>query len=138
MAYDYIVCAIFTYGTVVYRRAQCLRSEYLLSFTPLAHNHNSPRTNQFANVHDVSWGTKGDNKVQTDLGKVQVSAENKNQVEVVVPTTKQDINALYEDAIHVLQTKPPKVEAKLDAATVQEDYYRGFRTKCAFLFCFCF
>lgn len=26
----------------------------------------------FANVHDVSWGTKGDNKVSTDLGNVSV------------------------------------------------------------------
>ncbi|RDB15269.1 Chitin synthase 4 [Hypsizygus marmoreus] len=82
----------------------------------------------FANVHDVSWGTKGDNKVQTDLGKVEASSGNKNEVEVAIPTTKNDINALYEDAIHVLNTKPPKVDSKPDAATVQEDYYRGFRT----------
>ncbi|GLB45336.1 putative chitin synthase [Lyophyllum shimeji] len=82
----------------------------------------------FANVHDVSWGTKGDNKVQTDLGKVEVKAGKENEVEVAVPTTKNDINALYEDAIHVLNTKPPKVEQKSDAATMQEDYYRGFRT----------
>ncbi|KAG6830638.1 Chitin synthase 4 [Tephrocybe sp. NHM501043] len=83
----------------------------------------------FANVHDVSWGTKGDNKVQTDLGKVEVKGENKNEVEVAIPTTKNDINALYEDAIHVLSTRPPRVEQGRDAATVQEDYYRGFRTK---------
>ncbi|KAF5374183.1 hypothetical protein D9615_008867 [Tricholomella constricta] len=82
----------------------------------------------FANVHDVSWGTKGDNKVQTDLGKVEVKEGNQNEVEVAVPTTKNDINALYEDAIHVLNTKPPKVDSKPDAATMQEDYYRGFRT----------
>ncbi|KAG5642981.1 Chitin synthase 4 [Asterophora parasitica] len=83
----------------------------------------------FANVHDVSWGTKGDNKVQTDLGKVEVKGGNKNEVEVAVPTTKNDINALYEDAIHVLNTKPPKVDDKPDPGTIQEDYYRGFRTK---------
>lgn len=82
-------------------------------------------------MHDVSWGTKGDNKVSTDLGKVEVSKkEDGNQVaELNVPTTKQDINALYEDAIHVLNTKMPKEDSKPDAATVQEDYYRGFRTK---------
>ncbi|KAF8073378.1 glycosyltransferase family 2 protein [Lyophyllum atratum] len=88
----------------------------------------------FANVHDVSWGTKGDNKVQTDLGKVEVvKGGDQNEVEVAVPTTKNDINALYEDAIHVLNTKPPKVDETPDAATVQEDYYRGFRTKCVLL-----
>jgi chitin synthase len=70
---------------------------------------------QFANVHDVSWGTKGDNKVQTDLGTVQAAGKNKNEVEVVVPTEQKDINAAYEDALHVLQQKPPKVEQKRDA-----------------------
>lgn len=82
----------------------------------------------FANVHDVSWGTKGDNKVSTDLGVVQ-TGKNKNEVEVAVPTAETDINAAYEDAIHVLSTKPPKVESKPDASTMQEDYYKTFRTK---------
>jgi len=81
----------------------------------------------FANVHDVSWGTKGDNKLSTDLGVVKTSGD-KKEVEVNVPTNEKDINALYEDAIHVLQTKPPKEESKPDAGTQQEDYYRTFRT----------
>ncbi|KAI9462964.1 glycosyltransferase family 2 protein, partial [Boletus coccyginus] len=83
----------------------------------------------FANVHDVSWGTKGDNKVSTDLGIVSVGGgPNKNEVEVAVPTTETDINAAYEDAIHVLSTKPPKTEHKADPTTQQEDYYKTFRT----------
>ncbi|KAF7982169.1 hypothetical protein HWV62_29939 [Athelia sp. TMB] len=81
----------------------------------------------FANVHDVSWGTKGDNKVSTDLGVV-TTGKNKNEVEVAVPTTENDIDAAYEDAIQVLSTKPPKEEKKPDASTLQEDYYRTFRT----------
>ncbi|KAF9269343.1 glycosyltransferase family 2 protein [Marasmius fiardii PR-910] len=80
----------------------------------------------FANVHDVSWGTKGDNKVSTDLGVVKVSSGNKNEVEVVIPTENKDINAGYEDALHVLRTKPPKEEKKKERD--QEDYYRSFRT----------
>ena len=83
---------------------------------------------QFANVHDVSWGTKGDNKVETDLGVVQAAGKNTNEVEVVVPTEQKDINAAYEDALHVLQQNPPKVDQTRDAATKQEDYYRSFRT----------
>ncbi|KAH0832244.1 glycosyltransferase family 2 protein [Lanmaoa asiatica] len=83
----------------------------------------------FANVHDVSWGTKGDNRVSTDLGVVSVGkGPNKNEVEVAVPTAETDINAAYEDAIHVLTTKPPKAEHKADPATQQEDYYKTFRT----------
>ncbi|KAG5220362.1 glycosyltransferase family protein [Salix suchowensis] len=81
----------------------------------------------FANVHDVSWGTKGDNKVSTDLGVV-TTGKNKNEVEVNVPTAETDINAAYEDAIQLLSSKPPKVDSKPDAATQQEDYYRTFRT----------
>ncbi|KAJ8521700.1 hypothetical protein ONZ45_g1634 [Pleurotus djamor] len=81
----------------------------------------------FANVHDVSWGTKGDNKVSTDLGVV-TTGKNKNEVEVNVPTAETDINAAYEDAIAVLAEKPPKAESKPDPATQQEDYYRSFRT----------
>jgi chitin synthase len=76
----------------------------------------------------VSWGTKGDNKVSTDLGVV-TTGKNKNEVEVVVPTAETDINAAYEDAIHVLSNKPIIVESKPDPATEQEDYYRTFRTK---------
>ncbi|KAJ7503030.1 glycosyltransferase family 2 protein [Mycena galericulata] len=87
----------------------------------------------FANVHDVSWGTKGDNKVSTDLGTVATKGDKKNEVEAVVPTSENDINAAYEDAIHVLNTKAPKADSKPDAATQQEDYYRTFRTKCGLL-----
>jgi chitin synthase len=78
-------------------------------------------------VHDVSWGTKGDNKPAASLGAVSTTGK-KNEVEVEVPTSEKDINGLYEDAIHVLNTKPPKVEAKVDTSTQQEDYYRNFRT----------
>ena len=77
---------------------------------------------------DVSWGTKGDNKVSTDLGVVKTN-KGENAVEVAVPTAETDINSMYEDAIHVLSTKPPKEEKKVDPATEQEDFYRNFRTK---------
>jgi len=79
----------------------------------------------------ISWGTKGDNKVSTDLGVVEVKKggkDGKTTVEVNVPTEEKDINAAYEDALHVLRTKAPKAEDKVDEATKQEDYYRTFRT----------
>lgn len=122
MAHDYFVCAISPDGAVIHRRSQRLRCTLYL--TPLSCTH---ALLQFANVHDVSWGTKGDNKVSTDLGVVAIG-KNKNEVEVAVPTAETDINAAYEDAILVLSTKPPKAEQKVDAATKQEDYYKTFRT----------
>ncbi|THH18657.1 hypothetical protein EW146_g2370 [Bondarzewia mesenterica] len=63
----------------------------------------------FANVHDVSWGTKGDNKVNTDLGVVK-AGKNADKVEVA----------------------PPKKEHMLDVATQQEDYDRNFRTNVSY------
>ena len=85
-------------------------------------------------MHDVSWGTKGDNKISTDLGVVKTSGKDANQVEVAVPTAETDINAAYEDAIHVLGTKAPPAEQKVDEKTAEEDYYRSFRTKCVLCF----
>ncbi len=58
-----------------------------------------------------------------------------NAVEVAVPTAETDINSMYEDAIHVLSTKPPPEDKKVDQATAQEDYYRNFRTKYALRLC---
>lgn len=105
-----------------FANVQCVLSPYL---HPLSHSlWPTPHPSS-----DVSWGTKGDNKVNTDLGEVK-TGKNTNEVEVAVPTAETDINAAYEDAIHVLSTKPPKEEQKVDAATMQEDYYRNFRTKC--------
>ena len=50
----------------------------------------------------MSWGTKGDNKVSTDLGVVATSGKDKATVEASVPTDQRDINAAYEDAMAVL------------------------------------
>ena len=64
------------------------------------------------------------NMVSTDLGVVKTN-KGENSVKVAVPTAETDIDTAYEDAIHVLSTKPPK---EVDAATTQEDYYLNFRT----------
>ncbi|KAF8318934.1 glycosyltransferase family 2 protein [Cantharellus anzutake] len=77
----------------------------------------------FANVHDVSWGTKGDNApVKTDLGVVAKPKD--NNVDVVVPTEEKDLNAAYEDALAVLESKPPPAEVKVDAGLQEQDYYK--------------
>jgi len=46
----------------------------------------------------------GDNKVNTDLSVVSAGkGENKNKVEVALPTAETDINAACKDAIHFEQ-----------------------------------
>lgn len=85
----------------------------------------------FCNIHDVSWGTKGDNTTAKDLGAVK-STKNKEGdeiFEVEMPTDKQDINDSFDRFYVALKT--PKVEEKKgrDSTTKQEDYFRTFRTR---------
>jgi len=58
--------------------------------------------NQFASVHDVSWRTKGDNKVNTDLGVVSAGKggnKNENEVDVAIPTAEADTTAAYSRSV---------------------------------------
>lgn len=81
----------------------------------------------FCNTHDVSWGTKGYDTMNADLGPAQSTTQS-NAVEVVVPTEPQDVNAAYDDACHVLATKPPREKKQRDPETYQKDYYAMVRT----------
>ena len=85
----------------------------------------------FCNTHDVSWGTKGDNKVSTDLGIVNTGKDNKVSVEV--PTDTVDIDNNYLSALQLLGVPEKKVKVKRDTSTKQEDYYRSFRTRVVLL-----
>jgi chitin synthase len=57
-----------------------------------------------------------------------VSTGKSGEVVAVVPDEK-DMDELYDDALHVLQTKKVKEEKKVDKGQEQEDYYRNVRTK---------
>ncbi|CAO3670727.1 unnamed protein product [Rhizopus stolonifer] len=85
----------------------------------------------FCNTHDVSWGTKGDNSVATDLGVVKAKKDGSGDmaVEVEVPVEEKDINAAYIDAQVELSKKVEPEKSHRDAKTKQEDYYRSFRTR---------
>ncbi|KAF9139618.1 Chitin synthase, class 1 [Linnemannia schmuckeri] len=81
----------------------------------------------FCNIHDISWGTKGDTSVATDLGVAKKTAE--GGVEVNVPTDSHDINNAYDEAVSSLSIKTVEVKQGRDAKTKQEDYYREIRTR---------
>ncbi|OAD00511.1 chitin synthase [Mucor lusitanicus CBS 277.49] len=85
----------------------------------------------FCNTHDVSWGTKGDNGVSTDLGVVKgkKTKDGEHEVEVAVPTEQKDLNEQYDEACLDLKAVVIPEVTKRDAKTKQEDYYRSFRTK---------
>lgn len=53
--------------------------------------------------------------------------------ETEVIDDEKDINAAYDDALHVLNSKAPKIEQHVDEKTKQEDYYKSFRTKCVMM-----
>ncbi|RUS16057.1 chitin synthase-domain-containing protein [Endogone sp. FLAS-F59071] len=84
----------------------------------------------FCNIHDVSWGTKGDNSISTDLGTaVAVSTtQGKQEVDVEMPSDQLDINAAYEDALVAMRNKREVVKASRDPKTKQEDANKSFRT----------
>nr|KIR48602.1 chitin synthase [Cryptococcus bacillisporus CA1280] len=82
----------------------------------------------FCNVHDVSWGTKGSDKVSDDLGVVKSSGDNKDEVTVDLPIEQKDINAVYAAELQILGTKAPKEVGVISDDQKQEDYYKNVRT----------
>jgi chitin synthase len=80
----------------------------------------------FCNTHDVTWGTKGDNVIHTDLGAA-VSGKG-NVVELEMPSEQLDIDSGYDEALRNLRDRlEVPAEAPSDAQ-MQEDYYRAVRT----------
>ena len=77
---------------------------------------------------DITWGTKGDNKVATDLGGVKTDAK-ANAVEVDAPTDRADIDAAYDTALQTLHSKPVIEPPKKDPEQENKDYYQAFRTR---------
>lgn len=80
----------------------------------------------FCNTHDISWGTKGDDKVSTDLG-VAKSKED-GTLEVAIPTEEKDLDSAYETALQILATKAKPAKRKRSDQEKQEDYYKGVRS----------
>ncbi|KAF2423484.1 chitin synthase, class II [Tothia fuscella] len=81
----------------------------------------------FCNAHDVSWGTKGDNVIRTDLG----SAKGKGTggiVELEMPSEQLDIDSGYDEALRNLRDRIEVPTPPVSEAQAQEDYYRAVRT----------
>ncbi|KAI0316482.1 chitin synthase [Amylostereum chailletii] len=82
------------------------------------------------NLHDVTWGTKGDNGSAKDLGgaKKIKNSEGNEVLEVELPTAREDVDRLWAAARSSLQHKPPEEKEHRDAATKQADHDRNSRT----------
>lgn len=80
----------------------------------------------FCNTHDVTWGTKGDNRINTDLGTAQVI--NGTTVVVEMPSEQLDIDSGYDAALRNLRDRLEVPAPPVSEAQMQEDYYRAVRT----------
>jgi len=82
------------------------------------------------NLHDVTWGTKGDNGAAKDLGgaKKIKGDDGKEVMEVEVPTAREDVDRLWAASRSSLKIKPPEEKEHRDAATKQADHDRNSRT----------
>lgn len=80
----------------------------------------------FCNAHDVSWGTKGDNVMKTDLGVAKASKN--GVVELDMPSEQLDIDSGYDEALRNLRDRIEAPKTAVSEAQMQEDYYRAVRT----------
>jgi chitin synthase len=80
----------------------------------------------FCNTHDVTWGTKGDNVINTDLGAARII--NGSIVEVEMPSEQLDIDSGYDAALRNLRDREEVPEPPIPESQLQEDYYRAVRT----------
>jgi len=79
----------------------------------------------FCNTHDITWGTKGDDKAEK-LESVTVKPDGK--LDVAIPQDDGDLNAQYDAELKKFATKPVKEVKKVNPADKQEDYYKSFRS----------
>lgn len=80
----------------------------------------------FCNTHDVTWGTKGDNVIHTDLGTARTIGG--STVELEMPSEQLDIDSGYDEALRNLRDRLEVESTPPSEAQMQEDYYRAVRT----------
>ncbi|KAG5643749.1 hypothetical protein DXG03_009683 [Asterophora parasitica] len=89
---------------------------------------------QFANIHDVSWGTKADDGPKEDpVVEAVRNKKNENSVEVPMLANQDEINKGYEDAkrMHNAAKEMSKLPSAKPAPNLQvqnEDFFRSIRT----------
>ncbi|GMM38702.1 chitin synthase [Saccharomycopsis crataegensis] len=88
----------------------------------------------FCNTHDVSWGTKGENKPTTDLGRAIIKTDKAGHevVEVEIPSEQLDIDSGYEEILFNLRSRrqtPRGIKSLSEKEVPEEDYYRDIRTR---------
>ncbi|CAD6504784.1 BgTH12-00287 [Blumeria graminis f. sp. triticale] len=81
----------------------------------------------FCNTHDISWGTKGDNVIHTDLGAATGHGKSAT-VELEMPSEQLDIDSGYDEALRNLRDRLEVTVSAVSEHQQQEDYYKSVRT----------
>ena len=80
----------------------------------------------FCNTHDVTWGTKGDNVIHTDLGAAM--GHGGKTVELEMPSEQLDIDSGYDEALRNLRDRIEVPRPSISELQLQEDYYKSVRS----------
>jgi len=88
----------------------------------------------FCNTHDITWGTKGDDKAEK-LPSATLKPGGK--VDVNIPTDDQDLNQQYEAEMRKIVNKAPPEKREFSASEIQEDYYKWFRSSVVLFWIVC-
>ena len=87
----------------------------------------------FCNLHDVSWGTKGDTGQAQPRVSVHTNKTDSGErvVTVDLPVNQDEINEAYEKLLIQIRAKDDEdKDAKKEKAKLsQEDYFKSFRTQ---------
>jgi chitin synthase len=82
----------------------------------------------FCNIHDISWGTKGDTEQKRDLGEAKQVEGDEKYVESKIPIKAKAVNEMYLKHIEIIG-QPPAKEVKVPSPDeTQRDYYARFRS----------
>ncbi|KAG5653680.1 hypothetical protein H0H81_011432 [Sphagnurus paluster] len=87
----------------------------------------------FANIHDVSWGTKADTTLTQDLAPVVADPEKPGVVQVTELSADKDIDTAYQNATetHLISKelrKDPAAKPAPDLQQQQADFFKAIRT----------
>jgi chitin synthase len=88
----------------------------------------------FCNTHDITWGTKGDDKPEK-LPAANLKPGGK--VDVAIPTDDADLNTQYEQELRTFSTKYTAPKRVVTPEQKHEDYYKGFRSAVVLAWMFC-
>lgn len=90
----------------------------------------------FCNIHDISWGTKGQDKID-DLGIARTGISGKDdELEIVIPTTEYQIDTAYSKMVRTLTTPQKSEDDKTDPEEEDKFYYAFFRSMTVLLWMF--